>query len=92
MNHLEANGIETRDLLPLINQPIYRKMFGDLEPHYPVARWLNESGFYIGCHQYMTPDMIDHVTEVMYSFFGRRPTAPAARRPVAASQFAELPV
>ena len=91
VNHLEANGVETRDLLPLINQPVYRKLFGDLEPQYPVARWLNESGFYIGCHQYMTADMIDHVTDVLYAFFGRRPPAPATRRPAGASRLAETP-
>src|SRR5205807_6840181 len=53
INFLEMNGIETRDLLPLLNQPIYRKLFGDLEPRYPVAQWLNRGGFYIGCHQYI---------------------------------------
>ncbi len=72
VNHLESNGIETRDLLPLINQPIYKKMFGDLEPYYPVARWLNESGFYIGCHQSITDDGVDHVVDKLYEFFGRK--------------------
>lgn len=80
VNHLESNGIETRDLLPLINQPIYTKMFGDLEPHYPVARWLNESGFYIGCHQSITNDGIDHVVNALHRFFGRSERATAPRR------------
>lgn len=71
VNHLESNGIETRDLLPLINQPVYKKMFGDLEPQYPVARWLNESGFYIGCHQSITDDGVDHVVDTIHDFFGR---------------------
>ena len=53
INFLEENGIETRDLLPLLNQPIYRSIFGDLEPQYPVAEWLNRCGFYIGCHQHI---------------------------------------
>lgn len=48
---LEQNNIETRDMLPLINQPIYQKLFGDLEPQYPVAARINKNGFYIGCHQ-----------------------------------------
>lgn len=76
VNHLEQAGIETRDLLPLLNQPIYQKMFGDLEPQYPVARWLNRCGFYIGCHQYITDADIDDVVDVTYSYFGR--TAPGA--------------
>lgn len=80
VNHLEAAGIETRDLLPLINQPIYQKMYGDLEPQYPVARWLNASGFYIGCHQTITNDAIDYVADTLYAFYGRR-RAVAPQRP-----------
>jgi perosamine synthetase len=71
VNHLEENGIETRDLLPLINQPVYRKMFGDLEPQYPVATWLNNNGFYIGCHQTISDEMIEYVVNKLYAFFGR---------------------
>ncbi len=80
VNHLESHGVETRDLLPLINQPIYTKMFGDLEPHYPVARWLNESGFYIGCHQSITADGIDHVVNTIHQYFGRSERATSIRR------------
>jgi perosamine synthetase len=80
VNHLESNGIETRDLLPLINQPIYTKMFGDLEPHYPVARWLNEGGFYIGCHQSIGADGVDHVVNSIHRFFARSERAAAPRR------------
>lgn len=88
VNHLEANGIETRDLLPLIDQPIYRKLFGDLEPQYPVARWLNRSGLYIGCHQYLTDAQIDHVADTLYRFFGRRKSAHTLHGP----RFAEQPL
>lgn len=70
VNFLEDRGIETRDLLPLINQPVYRKMFGDLESRYPVARWLNRSGFYIGCHQYLVRADIDHLVRQVHAFFG----------------------
>ncbi len=80
VNHLEANGVETRDLLPLINQPVYRKLYGDLEPQYPVARWLNRSGLYIGCHQYVTDDQIDHVADTLYGFFGRTAGTGTARK------------
>jgi dTDP-4-amino-4,6-dideoxygalactose transaminase len=73
VNHLEATGVETRDLLPLLNQPIYRDLFGDLEPHYPVARWINQSGLYIGCHQHITDAEVDYVVDKLYEFFGRRP-------------------
>lgn len=68
VNHLESHGVETRDLLPLLNQPVYQKMFGNLEPQYPVAEWLNRCGFYIGCHQYLTEASVDHVAEIIGSF------------------------
>ncbi len=69
INFLEDNGIETRDLLPLINQPVYVKLFGNLEDKYPVSRTLIRSGFYIGCHQYITNKQIDYVINKFYEFF-----------------------
>lgn len=72
VNFLEDRGVETRDMLPLLNQPVYRKMFGDLEPKYPVAKSLNRSAFYIGCHQYMTPADADYVVEQFRAFFRSR--------------------
>jgi CDP-6-deoxy-D-xylo-4-hexulose-3-dehydrase len=72
VDFLEDRGIETRDLLPLLNQPVYKKLFGDLEPKYPVARALNRSGFYIGCHQYMSAADADYVIEQFRAFFRSR--------------------
>jgi perosamine synthetase len=69
VNHLEDNGIETRDLLPLINQPIYRKIFGNIEDEYPVAKHLNRSAFYIGCHPYMSNEDIKYVIAQFHSFY-----------------------
>jgi perosamine synthetase len=69
INFLEMNGIETRDLLPLLNQPIYRKLFGDLEPQYPVAQWLNRGGFYIGSHQYLDEQAINYVVSKFHDYF-----------------------
>lgn len=71
VHFLEDGGIETRDLLPLINQPIYKKIFGDLEPEYPVAARLNRSGFYIGCHQYLSDKDIDRVVERVHAYFAK---------------------
>lgn len=72
VNFLEERGIETRALLPLLNQPIYKRLFGDLEKQYPVARKLNRSGFYIGCHPYMTVKDTDYVVHVFRQFFRKR--------------------
>ncbi|MDE2509477.1 MAG: DegT/DnrJ/EryC1/StrS family aminotransferase [Elusimicrobia bacterium] len=69
VNFLEDRGVETRDMLPLINQPVYRKIFGNLDSRYPVAASLNRSAFYIGCHQYMTPADADYVIEQFRAYF-----------------------
>ena len=69
--HLERNGVETRDMVPLLNQPIYRKTFGDLEPAFPVAQWINASGFYVGCHPYLDDGDVDHVIDVFRQFFDK---------------------
>lgn len=69
---LERDGIETRYLLPLINQPVYRTLMGDLEPSYPVAANLNRHAFYIGCHPYMTADEVTHVVAAFHRYFRDR--------------------
>lgn len=70
VNYLEEHQIETRDLLPLVNQPVYQNLFGkDLEDRYPVAKNLNSQAFYIGCHHYFTPDDLDYIVEAFKSYF-----------------------
>lgn len=66
MRFLRKHGIECRDLLPLTTQPCY-----DFDPReYPVSDNLNERGFYIGCHQDLTVDQLDHMGNVFYQWFG----------------------
>ena len=70
VNYLEENLIETRDLLPFVNQPIYKKLYGeDLEEHFPVAKYLNNQAFYIGCHQYLTKDDLDYIVRTFHDYF-----------------------
>jgi len=66
--HLESLGVETRPLLPITNQPVYQWIDED---KYPVARRVNEQGFYVGCHQYMADDDVDYVADAVKSFFER---------------------
>ena len=66
---LEKNLIETRDMMPLLNQPVYRTLFGEIENVYPVAKWINNNGFYIGCHQYIEKDEMDYIIEIFHDFF-----------------------
>ncbi|MFN2633144.1 MAG: DegT/DnrJ/EryC1/StrS family aminotransferase [Thermoanaerobaculia bacterium] len=69
IRHLEDRSIETRYLLPLINQPVYRSLFGDLEPRYPVAAMLNRTAFYVGSHPAMSDEDVDYVADCFADFF-----------------------
>lgn len=73
--HLETAGIETRHLMPLINQPVYRKLFGDLEPGYPVAARINRCGFAIGCHQGLDRPDLERISEAFHDYFARQAKA-----------------
>ena len=65
--HLEEYGIETRDILPLVNQSMYSQ-YADSRPLL-VARNLIDTGFYIGSHQGMSDDDVDYICEVVDRFF-----------------------
>jgi dTDP-4-amino-4,6-dideoxygalactose transaminase len=68
---LEDNLIETRDMMPLLNQPYYKKLFGNIENEYPIAKWINNGGFYIGCHQYLKKEELDHIIKKFHEYFKR---------------------
>ena len=71
VNYLEENGVETREMLPLINQPIYKKLFNINLKDYPVADWVNKNGFYVGCHQDITQDDLDYMIDSIKSYFNQ---------------------
>lgn len=50
--HLEQNGIETRDMMPITNQPCYKGLVR--EEDFGVAQMINRNGFYIPCHEGIT--------------------------------------
>lgn len=73
ISFLEQNNIETRDIFPLITQPVYRRLFGNLSiKDYPVSKWLEESGLYIGCHPHITDDEVTYIVDKFYEFFSDR--------------------
>ncbi|MEK7554901.1 MAG: DegT/DnrJ/EryC1/StrS family aminotransferase [Patescibacteria group bacterium] len=67
--HLEEWNIETRPIFPLLDQPIYVKLFGNRLHEYPAAANLNKNGFFIGCHVEMKPKDVDYILEVFRVFF-----------------------
>lgn len=72
VNFLEEHGIETRDMLPLINQPYYKKIFNINEDDYPVAKWVNNNGFYIASHQGLTETEKEYIVSVFGAYFSER--------------------
>jgi len=73
VNYLERNGIETRDMLPLINQPYYKELLKINENDFPVAKWINESGFYIASHQGLTEIERRYIVRVLNDYFQKKP-------------------
>ncbi|MFY9462607.1 MAG: DegT/DnrJ/EryC1/StrS family aminotransferase [Candidatus Sungiibacteriota bacterium] len=69
---LEDWNVETRYMMPVINQPVYVNMFGDLESKYPVAANINHHGFYIGCHPEMDKKHLDYILAVFAAFFKKK--------------------
>lgn len=65
MAYLRSRGIECRDMLPLTNQPCY----DFVQSKYPVAHRINQTGFYIGCHQYLTNDDFSHLNEMIRQWY-----------------------
>jgi len=65
---LEENNIETRLFMPLLSQPIYKKIFGDIESLYPIARELVSRGFIIGSHPYLSENDIKYVQNSFQTF------------------------
>jgi perosamine synthetase len=68
--YLEDRGIETREMLPLTNQPVYRGLFRERD--YPVAEYINKHGFYIGCHPGIKPVDVVYMGDVFEEFLNER--------------------
>lgn len=68
--HLENEGVETRYCLPLTNQPYIKERFGqDVETRYPVARMMNETSFYVPCHQFLSLEEVGRIADAFRSFW-----------------------
>lgn len=66
--YLEEHGVETRLFMPLLSQPIYKKLFGEIESQYPVAKMLVDNGFIIGSHPYLTQNDIKYLAMLFKKF------------------------
>lgn len=74
VNFLEQRGVETRDMLPLVNQPVYSELVK--EDDFPVAKWINNNGFYVGCHQDLGMVDLSYMVGLFERYFRSSHSAP----------------
>jgi perosamine synthetase len=66
MVYLEKNGIQTRTMMPLTNQPVTKPY---LKGKYPVADFVNKHGLLLPCHQYMGDKENDYIATKIQEFY-----------------------
>lgn len=67
MIYLEHCGIQTRTIMPLTRQPIFRGLWNPDD--YPVADVINNQGFLIGVHHYLTKKDIKYISQCFFNYF-----------------------
>ncbi|MEO8580980.1 MAG: DegT/DnrJ/EryC1/StrS family aminotransferase [Patescibacteria group bacterium] len=72
IRYLESHQIETRYLMPLLTQPIYKRLFGNIEHQFPQAKKINRSGLYIGCHQYLNQQDLHYISDTIHAYFKKK--------------------
>ena len=68
VQYLNEAGIETRDMPSMIAQPAYPEI--DRE-QFPISNWIARSGFYVGCHQELTPEDMQYVIDTIGAWHDR---------------------
>lgn len=66
---LEEGGVETRYFFPLLDSPVYRKLFPRLMGQYPVSQRLARDGFMVGIHQGLDGSDIRYLAELIHAYF-----------------------
>lgn len=69
VNFLEENGIMTRYMMPLLNQPIFKELYGNIQNDFPVSKMLIEKAFLIGVHSELTLKDLDYVISKFHEFY-----------------------
>jgi len=68
LEYLFEQGVDSRVLLSLTNQPIFKNLYGDIEASFPMSKVLNEKGFLLGCHQDLNTFNIGYVIGSLMNF------------------------
>jgi dTDP-4-amino-4,6-dideoxygalactose transaminase len=64
---LESAGVEARPAFGCIplQQPAYSEYKAEYAGMLPMAEWVGERGFYVGCHQYLTDEQLERMAMVI---------------------------
>jgi len=65
LKFLFTKGIDSRVLLSLTNQPIFRKLYGNIEHKYVASHFINSRGFVLGCHQQLDTNDIGYMFDTL---------------------------
>ena len=65
-SHLEEHGVETREMMRLTDQPVYKGLWNPED--YPMADWINKHGIYIPSHQELTLSDLNQIVSAFYSY------------------------
>ena len=65
---MEEKGIETRPFFNILGQKPYLERFGSIENNYPNAKMLSANGFYVGCHQRLSPADLWQIVDTVKEF------------------------
>src|SRR3990167_283942 len=66
MIYLEKHGIQSRTMMPLISQPITKPY---LKKKYPVAKYIEERGLLLPCHQYLKKRDLEFMVKKIKDFY-----------------------
>ena len=69
---LELHGVETRDMMPLVDQPALEDVLVVDRDALPATQWINASGLYVGCHQDLGEADMDRLAELIHAYFQER--------------------
>ena len=70
VEHLELHDVETREMMPLIDQPALRGRLRVDRSALAATQWIDRSGFYVGCHQELGDAEMDRLSELVHAYFG----------------------
>lgn len=61
LRHLDTAGIDARPFFPLLDSPVYKRLYPGLAESFPVALNASRNGFYVPCHQQLSGDDLGYI-------------------------------